>query len=30
MYKIIKLFENDYVLYSDGRLFDAEKGEFKT
>ena len=29
MYKIIELFGKQFVLYSDGRLFDIENGEFK-
>jgi len=29
MYKIIELFDKQFVLYSDGRLFDLEKGKFK-
>ena len=29
MYKIIDLFGKQFILYSDGRLFDIEKGEFK-
>lgn len=29
MYKIIELFEKDFILYSNGRLFDIEKGEYK-
>lgn len=29
MHKIIELFGKQFVLYSDGRLFDIEKGEFR-
>ena len=29
MYKIIELFDKQFVMYSDGKLFDVEKGEFK-
>ena len=29
MHKLIELFGKQFVLYSDGRLFDIEKGEFK-
>ena len=29
MYKIIELFGKDFILYDDGRLFDAEKGEYR-
>lgn len=29
MYKIIELFDKQFVLYGDGKLFDIEKGEFK-
>lgn len=29
MYKIISLYEKNYVLYSNGKLFDIEKGEYK-
>lgn len=29
MHKIIELFGKQFILYSDGRLFDIEKGEFK-
>lgn len=29
MYKIIVLFDKQYILYDNGRLFDIEKGEFK-
>lgn len=29
MYKIIELFGKQFVLYSDGKLFDIEKGEFR-
>lgn len=30
MHKIIELFDKQFVLYSDGRLFDIENGEFRT
>ena len=30
MHKIIELFGKQFVLYSDGRLFDIENGEFRT
>lgn len=29
MYKIIELFDKQFVLYSDGKLFDIEKGGFR-
>ena len=29
MYKVIELFGKQFVLYSDGKLFDIEKGEYK-
>lgn len=29
MYKIIELFGKQFIIYSDGRLFDIERGEFK-
>jgi len=29
MYKFIELFEKQFILYDDGKLFDVEKGEFK-